>query len=1064
MRDSDELLLERWNRRQDPQAFREIVERHGKAVYAVCLRVLRNHADAADVTQACFLEILRGDTETRPRRLGAWLHGVATKQSLMYLRTEQRRKTRESAYGEEPLAQDKADEDEIFRLLDEAIEELPDELREPVVAHFLYGRSHAAIARATGTPRRTVSYRIQRGLAQMGAFLRSRGVVASTAAVATALASATADAAPVPEAVFEFLAKHALQKAALATGASVGESAGVSIAGALAVKHVLVGVLLIAGLCSGGVWWATRENALVAAAEPQQVAAPPERAATSSGSAADAAAPVSTVQSNGAEVSNSAPQNATVVSGTARFEDSGEPASGVLVRVYNEKTDGINENTDGITEAVTDAEGRYALHHIDPPEDGVDLLFMLDARKLGWHAVLAVPAFRLYPGQQHADIDITLTRNQGSISGTVRAKDIQWHKENARRFLATERETPPGDFQLLFTEQSPPAADIAVILEGQGFPRFVRTDEHGRFQFAGLAPGSYKIRVVPPPEAEKLRPERDRAGCRTVDLAQAEVKEDVELSFSMDAVTCTGRVTSTGGGPLGGARIRAVPLDVIPLQGEDGYDRILSESVEAVADDGGGYLLQGLAPVSIREVMEYLGGSTHLAEYGCTYVIRASADGYASAEIVVPALQTELVELGRALLDEWRNSPAYTDDAKERDAAAVPDAAIPVGPGNVLEHIDFALAPEARILGSVFDTRGEPVPGVRIRLVREGDAKEEPRAFDSDNAVPDWTDVDEKGAFEIAAVPEGRYDFEVDAGAGAQRARNQSLSVRSSDRIEDVRVIVEAAADRGRIEGVVVGTDTGLPVGAFDLRVVAVDAPVEPSPRLGKVKTDADSGHFTIEDLSAGQVTLEVKASGYATEEVHAEIASGQTTTLRVTLDKEGVLRGHVSRNGQPSAYGSVTFPEWEDGPYAHVGEHGNFEIGALPAGRYLVKCYMWLYEDDRGGAQAVVHRLVDIEAGGVTEVDIRHDGHGVVQGAFVGIPDTTWHVSLHDPTLPEGQDLRAGTWKFQHNGRYEIPDTPPGTYELVAACKNADGSETTQSETISVAEGAVVEVDFTFP
>ena len=36
---------------------------------------------------------------------------------------------------------------EMPRLLDEAIEDLPEELRQPIVAHFLYGRSHGAIAR-----------------------------------------------------------------------------------------------------------------------------------------------------------------------------------------------------------------------------------------------------------------------------------------------------------------------------------------------------------------------------------------------------------------------------------------------------------------------------------------------------------------------------------------------------------------------------------------------------------------------------------------------------------------------------------------------------------------------------------------------------------------------------------------------------------------------------------------------------------------------------------------------------------------------------------------------------
>ena len=92
---------------------------------------------------------------------------------------------------------------EMPRLLDEAIEDLPEELRQPIVAHFLYGRSHGAIARDMGIPRRTVGNRIQRGLAQLGALLRTRGVTASAAAVAAALTSAKAGAAALPVALSE---------------------------------------------------------------------------------------------------------------------------------------------------------------------------------------------------------------------------------------------------------------------------------------------------------------------------------------------------------------------------------------------------------------------------------------------------------------------------------------------------------------------------------------------------------------------------------------------------------------------------------------------------------------------------------------------------------------------------------------------------------------------------------------------------------------------------------------------------------------------------------------------
>ncbi len=123
---------------------------------------------------------------------------------------------------------------EMPRLLDEAIEDLPEELRQPIVAHFLYGRSHGAIARDMGIPRRTVGNRIQRGLAQLGALLRTRGVTASAAAVAAALTSAKAGAAALPVALSESLARLCLQEAALTAGGAAAGAAATGFAGLLA--------------------------------------------------------------------------------------------------------------------------------------------------------------------------------------------------------------------------------------------------------------------------------------------------------------------------------------------------------------------------------------------------------------------------------------------------------------------------------------------------------------------------------------------------------------------------------------------------------------------------------------------------------------------------------------------------------------------------------------------------------------------------------------------------------------------------------------------------------------
>ena len=82
--------------------------------------------------------------------MGAWLHRVATNRALDHVRSEQRRKARESEFAAEQPRETHPLRDEIFAHVDEAIAELPDDVRVAVVAHFLRGESHGAIARATG--------------------------------------------------------------------------------------------------------------------------------------------------------------------------------------------------------------------------------------------------------------------------------------------------------------------------------------------------------------------------------------------------------------------------------------------------------------------------------------------------------------------------------------------------------------------------------------------------------------------------------------------------------------------------------------------------------------------------------------------------------------------------------------------------------------------------------------------------------------------------------------------------------------------------------------------------
>ncbi len=198
-----------------------------------------------------------------------------------------------------------------------------------------------------------------------------------------------------------------------------------------------------------------------------------------------------------------------------------------------------------------------------------------------------------------------------------------------------------------------------------------------------------------------------------------------------------------------------------------------------------------------------------------------------------------------------------------------------------------------------------------------------------------------------------------------------------------------------------------------------------------------------------------------------AEQLDGYTLVVpnfQVNPAEFGTLRGRVMRNGQPSKHGYVTFHEVEiSDTSGNTGEDGRYEVAFLPPGEQLARFTMWLYEDQRGGAQLHAWRTVEILAGKATTLDVAVEGHGMIHGDFVGLPDTRWLVHIEDINRPSESARRAGTWKFEGNSRYEIPGLPPGDYRIVATCRIEQDVIAKQTREVVLGAGEKQRIDFDF-
>lgn len=211
---SDGQLLTVWLLHRNAQAFHAIVRRHAAMVFHTALRILKNRADAEDTTQECFKALVAIRETDQIRSLSAWLHGMATKLSLMHIRSNSRRVQRETRYAESLQgAGDPNGDRELFSLIDQAIESLDERYRIPIIAHFLLGESHADIAQQLKLARSTVTNHINQGVRQIESILKRKGALPGVV-LASWMATRLAVAAPVAPSLLSKLGTLALAQGA----------------------------------------------------------------------------------------------------------------------------------------------------------------------------------------------------------------------------------------------------------------------------------------------------------------------------------------------------------------------------------------------------------------------------------------------------------------------------------------------------------------------------------------------------------------------------------------------------------------------------------------------------------------------------------------------------------------------------------------------------------------------------------------------------------------------------------------------------------------------------------
>ncbi len=203
----DASLLRQFVELRDREAIGALFRRHADALYRVAWRYTGNAADAEDVVQTAFIQVLRKPEQYRGESsVRAWIMGIVVNVTRMKCRGESRRRDREDRAvegqtGAAPVPVPSADpasldNREMQRAILRAMEGLPERYRLPVWLHFLEGFVFKDVAEVLKIPEKTVRSQIRRALIRLRRAPSVAPYSLGVLGLAAALASVPVQAAP----------------------------------------------------------------------------------------------------------------------------------------------------------------------------------------------------------------------------------------------------------------------------------------------------------------------------------------------------------------------------------------------------------------------------------------------------------------------------------------------------------------------------------------------------------------------------------------------------------------------------------------------------------------------------------------------------------------------------------------------------------------------------------------------------------------------------------------------------------------------------------------------------
>ena len=1031
MAPADLTLLRQWTQRNNPEAFETLASRYSGMVFATCTRILGNPTQAEDVTQECFETLATIDTIPRGH-LGAWLHRVATNRAIDRIRREKRRQAREERYVAERGTSTEIRWDDIYEHVDQAIAELPDRVREPIVAHYLEGRTHAQIAEALGISRQAVTRRIGRGIEKIRGTLRRRGIPVAGAALAAMLTANASQAAPIPASLQTALGRIAVagyQGAAVAGATGAMASA---LGGLLTAKTAIIGVVVVA-VAGIATWTVThraetgtqppvasaKESATPAASSETTPSEPvlAERSGTGNMRMASAATTASGDASAGAAVAET---EGGVITGRIYDADSGEGLPGLRPYAVPVGTGSSVGNTE-----ESDASGHYRItglprdtYRVSPsrPKDYPQMNLNLQSM------TVTLPENQTVEG-----IDFALDKGM-PISGRVvdaKGTPVGGAKVAGRASAWWGAESTQSRNDGTFTIPAGQACNDLMVQAG--------TDD---FESEVLGPLTVTEKGLAGLELQLTKPKTASIAGSVVDAKGRPVaKAHIHLERGQeDYLVGSGRTETAANGAFcvenvaaGEYGILVTPPEQTTFNKDDEVMRVTLKEGQALTGlrlvlgaDKGGLAIAG-------RVVDTSGKPVDNVQVSTFGPVRETAESGKDGTFLITGLREGVYSLSaHRARREW-SDPQYSSVSVQNVRAGTMDVEI------ILQGVG---AVEGRVLRA--DT-GEPFTDFELFVSNGGADRFSSRLLMNGQQVKH---------------PEGRFSREIYVGPVTVTARApgyapafQTVEVLEHKTTGGIELRLKPAS---AVAGTVVN-QRGEPVAGarvFLGRMAELFNLEDPAAESG-----AD-GTFVIEAFPPDIQELSA---------VHPEYAPGiaaVTDETTIVLPDGGVLEGTVTTGGKPcpDVPVEVSYIDESSGKirasFIKTSADGGYRIAALAPGTVNVTA------GTHGQRQASREAVVESDA--TTRVDLAFTpGTSTVQGGI--------NVGQHTPRMIKVQckvTTGAGIENFSvdadEDGMYRIENLPAGHVRL-AVHMTSESAALNQFIEFDLAENEIVEQDFAF-